>query len=134
MDIIRELRASLTSQRLAVITDDGSIWPRHNEALCQAARNGHVSILQELRINWGLTSRDAKLAHNYALRLAACRGHVQVLQEFRLNWGLGGDDARGLLNNALALAAEGGQVKVMQELRLNWGLPQPTLAAETARH
>ena len=55
--------------------------------LLTSAEHGHVSILQYLRLYWGLTTADARAKDNYALRKAAGNGHVSVLQELRLHWG-----------------------------------------------
>ena len=64
--------------------------PFTSTILSTAAENGHVAVLQELRLHWGLTTADAlgvKPKDNYALRWAAHNGYVSVLQKLRLHWG-----------------------------------------------
>lgn len=61
----------------------------------QAALNGYVEILQELRSVWDLTLEDSRFDNVWVLQLAASKGHA--LKEFRINWGMSADELRSII-------------------------------------
>jgi len=95
-----------------------------NDALFQAAINGHVHVVQFFKETYGMTLDDVRVRNNVIFRMTAINGHVQVLQYLR-DWRDSANpadrltlkDVRSNNNNALREAAQSGHLEVLQFLQ-----------------
>ena len=90
-----------------------------NYALGAAAEKNHLSVIQELRVGYGLTRRDGRAALNSAAKNCDSR---DIFREFRSNWGLDLSDLSPDDYFVLKIIASHGCLDLLRELIANWGL------------
>lgn len=112
------------------------------DSLCDAIRNGHVSVIRELREKWGLTRVQLDKALGYPdhyrdtiLQGAVWHGYVDVLKELWYNWGLTREDfsrndfssRRVGMNTIIVAAVESRKHEMLEFLRKELGVVNSSL-------
>lgn len=97
--------------------------------LNMAVTSGHVTIVEEFRLNWGLTLTNLRTNNNATLILAFDNCDISMIKELK-KWGLTKDDMKVMNNCTFRLAAARGYVSFLKELRLEWGFTR----ADVVKH